>query len=277
MLSAATNVHRPNAVGKPNMSSIIWARRFAAGAAVLMLIGSVAACGGWPFDGPGATPTGTAAPSAIPTPTPSPTPTPTPISTLDAFKAAVMSGDFQAQGSVDGTVVARVFIGSTSGPITGTFKVRAGDSDASISSTILGSTITYDSIVVGGSAYSRTNGGGWSTSAAAGETLQGFVGSGIVITDEGGEPKWGRWLDHLTVADIAGVNPSAFGITAGPSMSNLTLESLSFWAVTDGTPAGVSIKASFDQKVFGATTHETVTLDIQIESLSGVTITAPTS
>ena len=251
------------------MPSTLWARRFARGAAVLLLIGSVAACGSswWPFQ--------PSTPTTAPTPTPSPTPTPTPISTLDAFKARVISGDFQAQGTVAGTVNARLIIGSSSGPVTGTFKVKAGDSDASINAVILGSTITYDSIVVGGSSYSRTNGGQWSQSPASGKTLQGFVSSGIVIVDAGPEPMFGRQLHHLTVADMAGVDPSAFGISAGSSMQNLTLQSLSFWAETDGTPAGVSLQATFDQQILGTPTHETVTLDIQIEALSGVTITAP--
>jgi hypothetical protein len=39
----------------------------------------------------------------------------------------------------------------------------------------------------------------------------------------------------------------------------------------------VSIEASLDQKIFGTQSHETVTLDISIDSLSGVTITAPTT
>ena len=199
------------------------------------------------------------------------------MSALDAFKFIVASPSFQAQGSVDGTVDARLIIGSRSGPVTGTFKVKAGDSDASISAVILGSTINYDSIVVGGTSYSRTNGGGWSKSTASGQTLQSFVSSGILIVDVGLESKFGSLLHHLTVPNVAGVDPSAFGISAGSSMQNLTLESLSFWAAADGTPAGVSIQASFDQTILGTPTHETVTLDIRIDALSGVTITAPTT
>ena len=199
------------------------------------------------------------------------------MSALDAFKFIVASPDFQAQGTVDGTVVARLIIGSRSGPVTGAFKVKAGDSDASISAVILGSTINYDSIVVGDTSYSRTNGGGWSKSAASGRTLQSFVSSGILIVDAGLESKFGSLLHHLMVPNVAGVDPSAFGISAGSSMQNLTLESLSFWAAGDGSPAGVSIQASFDQTILGTPTHETVTLDIRIDALSGVTITAPTT
>jgi hypothetical protein len=198
------------------------------------------------------------------------------MSLLDSFRAKVTAGDFQAQGSVSGTVKASVPFGSTSGPITGTFKVKGGDSDVSITSQILGTTITYDSIVVGDSAYSRSNGGGWNTSRASGKTLQGVVRD-IVLVDEGVQDKFGRRLHHLTVANISGVDPSAFGITAGADQQNLTLESLSFWAADDGTPAGVSLQASLDQKVSFTTAHETVTLDIVIDSLSGVTITAPTN
>jgi hypothetical protein len=103
------------------------------------------------------------------------------------------------------------------------------------------------------------------------------VSSGIVLVDEGVETKFGQQLHHLTVADVSGVDPSAFGISAGNGQSNLTLESLSFWAQADGTPAGLSIGASLDQKVSIATAHEKVTLDIGIDSLSGVTIEAPTN
>jgi hypothetical protein len=39
----------------------------------------------------------------------------------------------------------------------------------------------------------------------------------------------------------------------------------------------VSLQASLDQKISLATAHETVTLDIVIESLGGVTISAPTN
>ena len=106
---------------------------------------------------------------------------------------------------------------------------------------------------------------------------EGEVVGGIVLTDEGLESKFGRALHHLTVADMAGIDPSALGITAGANQSNLALESLSFWAEDDGTPAGLTIEASLDQKILGMSAHETVTLDISIDTLSGVTITAPTS
>jgi hypothetical protein len=198
------------------------------------------------------------------------------MSTLDSFRAKVTAGDFQAQGSVSGTVKAAVTFGSTSGPITGTFMVKGGDSDVSITTKILGATITYDSIVVGDTAYTRSNGGSWNTSPASGKTLQGVVGN-IALVDAGVQDKFGKQLHHLTVANISGVDPSAFGITAGADQKNLTLESLSFWAEDDGTPAGVSLQASLDQKISFTMTHETVTLDIVIDSLSGVTITAPTT
>ena len=199
------------------------------------------------------------------------------MSTLDSFKAMVARIDFQAQGSVVGSITAATIIGSRSGTVTGTFEVKGGDSAVSITAKILGITSTNDNIVVGGLAYSRSNGGGWTTAPASGRTLQAFVGSGIVLTDEGLESKFGRWLHRLTIADVAGVDLSAFGISTGSGQENLTLNSLSFWAERDGTPAGLSIGASFDQKILGTASHETVTLDIGIDTLSGVTITAPGS
>ena len=197
--------------------------------------------------------------------------------TVDSFEARITSSDFQAQGPVVGSIAVTTIFGSTSGSVTGTFKVKGTDSDVSIASKILGITATNDSIVVGDEAYSRTNGGQWTEGPASGRTLQGFVGSGIVLIDEGVEPKFGQLLHQLAVANMAGVDPSAFGITAGPGQENLTVSSLSFWAEDDGTPAGMTIQASLDQKIFGTPSHETVTLDISIDTLSGVSITAPTS
>jgi hypothetical protein len=199
------------------------------------------------------------------------------MSTVDSFKAMVTSGDFQAQGSVLGSIKVNLVVGSTSGSITGTFMVKGGDSAVSTTSGVLGITTTNDNIVVGSWAYSRTNAGPWTTAAASGKTLQSVVGSGIVLSDDGVETKFGKQLHRLSVANMAGVDPSTFGISAGPGQENLTLTSLSFWAEDDGTPAGLTIEASFDQKIFITPSHETVTLDISIDTLSGVTITAPTS
>jgi hypothetical protein len=199
------------------------------------------------------------------------------MSRVDSFEAKVTSSDFQAQGPVVGSIAVKLIVGSTSGSIAGMFKVKGGDSAFSITSKILGVTSTNDNIVVGGWAYSRTNGGQWTKAPASGKTLQGFVGSGIVLIDEGVEAKFGRQLHRLAVADMAGVDLSAFGMTAGSGQENLIVSSLSFWAEDDGTPAGLSIQASLDQKILNTPSHETVTLDIGIDTLSGVTITTPTS
>jgi len=197
------------------------------------------------------------------------------MSTLDGFRARLTRSDFQAQGPITGSIQAKVLFGSSSGTVTGTFKVKGADSAVSITSKILGISISYDNIVVGGVSYSRSNGGGWSKGQASGKTIQSLMSSGIVLTDVGVQTKFGKQLHHLVVANVAGVDLSTFGITAGPDQSNLTLNALSFWAQADGTPAGVSIEASLDQKILGTQSHETVTLDISINSLSGVTITAP--
>jgi hypothetical protein len=199
------------------------------------------------------------------------------MSTLDSFEAKVARTDFQAQGPVAGSIAVTTILGSTSGSVTGTFKVRGADSAFSITSKVLGITATNDNIVVGDWTYSRTNGGAWTKARASGKTLQGFVGSGIVLIDEGVKGKFGKELHQLAVADMAGVDLSAFGITAGPGQENLRVSSLSFWAEKDGTPAGLTIEASLDQKIVSTPSHETVVLDISIDTLSGVTITAPIS
>jgi hypothetical protein len=170
----------------------------------------------------------------------------------------------------------KTVFGSRSGPVTGTFKVNGADSAYSISSKILGITGAVEYVVVGDSAYSRINGGSWTTMTASGSTFASLVGSGIVLTDEGLDAKFGRLLHHLAVANTADVDLSAFGIWTGPDQENLTVD-LSFWAETDGTPAGLSIGASFDQRILGTASHETMMLDMRIDALSGVTITAPTT
>jgi hypothetical protein len=198
------------------------------------------------------------------------------MSTLDSLKARIARSDFQAQGSVVGSLKVALIIGSKSGAITGSFKVKGGDSDVSIVSKILGITGSNDNVVVGDRAYSRTNGGNWTEAPASGKTLQGFVASGIVLIDQGVEAKFGRLLHQISVTDMADVDLSAFGIAAGPGQTNLTVSGLSFWAEDDGTPAGLSIAASLDQKILGSSSRATVTLDIGIDTLSGVTISAPT-
>jgi hypothetical protein len=199
------------------------------------------------------------------------------MSALDAFKARIASGDFQAYGPVAGTITLSTILGPRSGSVTGTFAVDGSDSAFSIRLKILGQTETDEDVVVGGLAYSRTNGGAWTQGPASGKTLQGFVGGGIVLTDQGVEAKFGRQLHRLDVGDLTGVNLASFGIAAGPNLDNLVISDLSFWAADDGAPAGLSIDASVDQKVFGLTAHATVTLEMSIDSLSGVTITAPAS
>jgi hypothetical protein len=198
------------------------------------------------------------------------------MSTLDSFRARITVGEFQAQGPVEGSITVKTILGSRSGPVTGTFKVKGGDSAYSISSKILAITGAIEYVVVGDSAYSRINGGAWAKTTASGSTFASLVGSGIVLTDEGLDAKFGRLLHHLAVANTADLDLSAFGIWTGPDQENLTVD-LSFWAEADGTPAGLSIGASFDQKILGTASHETLTLDIRIDALSGVTITAPTS
>ena len=252
-------------------------RRLALGTAFVFLLVLAAACGGgtWPT-GARTSPSATAEASPTPSPTPTPTPTPTPMSTLDSFRARIAARDFQAQGQVDGSITVKTILGSRSGPVTGIFKVKGPDSAYWISSKVMGITGTVEYVVVGDWAYSRTSGGSWTRTSAPGKTLASLVNSGILVTDQGVETKFGRQLHHLRVASTSGVDLTAFGVWTGPDQENLVVE-LSFWAETDGTPAGLSIGASFDQKILGTPSHETATLDIGIDTSSGVTITAPTN
>jgi hypothetical protein len=231
-------------------------------ASVLLLAASVAAC--IPILAPVAS-----------TPTPPPTPSPTPVSVLDAFRTMVASPDFQARGSVSGSVKAKLLLGSASGTVSGSFAVEGKASDVSVGFALLGMNVTYDAIVVDGWSYARMNGSAWVKTRASGKSFQDTVAD-LVLADEGLALRFGTWLHRIEAANPADVDPTAFGIVAGAGQENLAISALSFWAEADGTPAGVSIEASVDQKVLGTRTHETVTLEIAIDSLSGVTITAPT-
>jgi hypothetical protein len=234
--------------------------RQAARAAIVLLIAAVAAgcVPGLPWGG-----------SATPTPSPSPTP----LSAVDGFRTRVLAIGFQAEGPVSGDVKAKTLIGERSGTVTGSFKVKGGDSSYSITAKLLGITESADYVVVADQAYSRTNGGAWSRSAASGRSMPVLV-AGLILVDSGVATKFGRPLHHLTVSNPSDVDLSAFGIAPG-SRANLTV-TLSFWCEADGTPAGLTVEASFDQKILGTDTHETVTMDVEIQSLSGVTIAAPT-
>ena len=265
------------------MPSLLNIRSVARIAAGLTLAASVAGCIlPWPPFG-ASTETATTAPWPtaeawpMPSATPAATATRVPLSLVEAFEARIAASDFQAQGPVSGSIGVKLFFGSTSGSISGSFRVSGADSSFSITSNVLGMTDTNDNVVVGGRSYSRSNGGQWTEGPASGKTLQGFVNSGVLLVDWGVEYKSGRLLHRISVADLTGVGLDTFGIAVGSGLENVTVTALSFWALDDGTPAGMTIEASLDQKVFGTPTHETVTLDIAIDSLSGVWIAAPTN
>jgi hypothetical protein len=51
--------------------------------------------------------------------------------------------------------------------------------------------------------------------------------------------------------------------------------SLTFWAKDDGTPAGMTMTATYTQASSGSTDDVTMLLEISFDSLSGVSIDAP--
>jgi hypothetical protein len=236
-------------------------RRAARGAMIPFVLLLVAGCiPGFPFGGPAATPI--------------PAPTPTPLWTVDAFRAQVTAIGFQARGPVSGSIEAQTILGTRAGTMSGSFAVNGGDSSYSVTAKLLGVTESADYVVVGARAWSRSNGGQWTQTQATGKTLPVLV-AGLILADTGIETHLGRQLHHLTVANPSDVDLSAFGIAPG-SRDNLTV-SLSFWTENDGTPAGMTIVAGFDQKILGTPSHENATIDLTIEALSGVTITPPTA
>ncbi len=198
-------------------------------------------------------------------------------SLTDDFTSKITDSNFQASGTITGsysTTVSGMTVHST---ITGTDKIKGKDSAMSMTiaadaTTPQAFSTSTDTIDVGGNTYLRDNNGPWTKSAdkADATTITGVVKT-IGLTDKGIESHFGQQLHRL---DSTKSVPPSLLFSDTTSITNPTV-SLSFWAKDDGTPAGMTMTATYTQASSGNSDDVTMLLEISFDSLSGVSVDAP--
>ncbi len=186
------------------------------------------------------------------------------------FTSNVSASDFQASGSIAGTVSVTASGATIDGTYTGTFKMKGKDGASTMALTVAGAKTTNDSVSVGDSDYSRTNDGAWTRTArsSTGLYLPSLTAGGL--TDKGVEDHNGQKLHHLDLVKA----PDPKTLFSNPAMTTGTY-AVVLWAKDDGTPAGMSISGTYSEDVNGEPAQATISLDFNFDSLSGVTIEAP--
>jgi hypothetical protein len=193
-------------------------------------------------------------------------------SLVESYTSRVSASDFQASGSIAGTVSVTISGKKVDGTYSGVFKSNGNDSSSTTTLTFPGSTTTSDEVSVGDSTYSRTDGGAWTKKArsSTGLYLAAIATGGV--TDKGIETHNGQRLHHLDPVNP----PDAKSLLNNPNMTAGTI-AVVLWAKDDGTPAGFTISGSWSEEVDGEPAQSTISLDYSFEALSGVTIVAPTT
>jgi hypothetical protein len=191
-------------------------------------------------------------------------------SLVTSYTSKVTASDFQASGSIAGTVSLTVGGQKTDGTYSGAFKIRGGDSSSTMTMTLGGSKSTGDQVSVGGSDYSRTNNGKWTKAArsSTGLSFPRLTAGGL--TDKGVETHSGQRLHHLDLVKP----PDAKSLFSDPNMATGTYVVV-LWAKDDGTPAGLTVSGSWTLQVSGGPAQATISLDYSFDALSGVTIEVP--
>jgi hypothetical protein len=186
--------------------------------------------------------------------------------------ASKVSADFQASGSIAGTVSVTISGKTIDGTYSGVFKMDGDDNSATMTLTLPGSTTTDDEVSVGDSDYARTDGGKWAKKArsSTGLSLADFAAGGV--TDKGVETHNGQRLHHLDPVKP----PDPKLVFSSPAMATGTYV-LVLWAKDDGTPAGFTISGSWSEEGNGEPAQTTISLDYSFDALTGVTVEAPTT
>jgi hypothetical protein len=196
---------------------------------------------------------------------------------LTDFTSKITASDFQASGTITGSYSTAVSGTTVHSMITGTDRIKGKDSAMSMTiaadaTTPQAFSTSTDTIDVGGNTYLRDNNGPWTKTAdkADATTITGVV-SKIGLTDKGTQSHFGQQLHRLD--STKGVPPSLlFSDTTGITNPSV---SLTFWAKDDGTPAGMTMTATYTQASSGSTDDVTMLLEISFDSLSGVSINPP--
>jgi hypothetical protein len=198
-------------------------------------------------------------------------------SLTDNFASKITDSNFQASGTLTGSYSTTVSDATVNSTITGTDKIKGKDSAMSMTiaadaTTPQAFSTSTDTIDVDGNTYLRDNNGPWTKSAdkADATTITGVVNA-LGLTDKGAQSHFGQQLHRLDATKS--VPPSLF--FSGTTGITNPVVSLTFWAKDDGTPAGMTMTATYTQASSGSTDDVTMLLEISFDSLSGVSIDPP--
>jgi hypothetical protein len=198
-------------------------------------------------------------------------------SLVDNFTSKIQADDFQASGPITGTITMTAGGVTYNATVSGTLKIKGKDNaqtttmDLAATDATPATSTTSDSITVGDWTYDRTDGGSWTKTARAASDDVASVLKGVTVADKGVETHFGQQLHRLESSKA--LDPKVFfSDMSGISDANL---SLTLWAKDDGTPAGMTVAGTFKQDQSGTTIDVTISVDFAFESLSGVTIEAP--
>jgi hypothetical protein len=198
-------------------------------------------------------------------------------SLVENFTSKATASDFQASGTISGTLKMTLGGATYDATISGTEKLKGNDSSQSMTTslaateTMAATASTTDTITVGDSTYSRTDNGAWTKAARSDSDITTILAA-AALADKGVETHYGQQLHRLD--STKAFDPKFIFSSSSSGLTDVKL-TLTFWAKDDGTPAGMMIAGTYTQDMNGTPAAVTLSMDFQFTSLSGVTIEAP--
>jgi DcrB len=201
---------------------------------------------------------------ADPSPTTAPSAPPAssqpPVDVAAAFLASLSRG-LSAQADLEGSVR----IGALTMPVSGRSQISGPDSHQTVTIVNAGRPTVIETISVGGHSYAKRAELWYEQPATGKADLSAFFTAMASLTDMGAVTKDGRRLHRLAPPPGTTIPPSALGaIPAGATGATLAVE---FYAEDDGTPAIITIDASWTQKVGKADQPASMHLDMILSSV----------
>jgi hypothetical protein len=123
----------------------------------------------------------------------------------------------------------------------------------------------------GGFTYSRTDGGAWTKTAKKSDTSIQSIIAQVGLADQGVESHFNQQLHRLESTKTV---PPSVMFSDMTGITNAVV-ALTFWAKDDGSPAGMTMAATYTKATSGTSGDVTLSMDVSFDSLSGVTIEVP--
>ena len=123
----------------------------------------------------------------------------------------------------------------------------------------------------GGFTYSRTDGGAWTKTAKKSDTSIQSIIAQVGLADQGVESHFNQQLHRLESTKTV---PPSVMFSDMTGITNAVV-ALTFWAKDDGSPAGMTMAATYTQATSGTSGDVSLRMDVSFDSLSGVTIEVP--